>query len=264
MNVRRFNPLIVAVMTVITLTHANLSRAAEIKVLCSNGIKTVMEELVPQFQQATKHTVVVTYGVSAVLKRQIEAGAPFDVAILTPSLIDELIKGGKVSGETRTVVARSGIALAIRAGASKPDIRTTDALKRTLLQAKSIAYAKEGASGPFFTDLVQRIGLADSLQSKLKSAANGEEIGTWVARGDAELGVLPISEILPIPRVEVLGTFPGDLQGYLVMAAGVGSKASQRSVAQELVKFLMAPAAVPVLKKKGMERVTPSGTLEAP
>jgi molybdate transport system substrate-binding protein len=214
----------------------------------------VVEELAPQFEQATKHKVVITYGLAAALKRQIEAGEPFDVAVLTPPLIDDLIKQGKIAGDTRTVVARSGIGLFMRAGARKPDVRTTDALKRTLLEATSIAYAKEGASGVFFAGLVERLGLADGLKSTLRPTATGEEVGASVARGDAQIGVLPLSEILPVHGVEVLGAFPADVQGYVVMVAGVGSGTTQRAAVNELIKFLMAPTALSVIKKRGMER----------
>jgi molybdate transport system substrate-binding protein len=246
--------LVVGFLILIVFTRSSAASAAEIKVLCSIGIKAVVEELAPQFEQATKHKLVVTYGLAAALKRQIEAGEPFDVAVLTPPLIDDLIKQGKIAGGTRTVVARSAIALFLRAGARKPDVRTTDALKRTLLEATSITYAKEGASGVFFAELVERLGLADGLKSKLKPTATGEEVGASVARGDAQIGVLPVSEILPVHGVEVLGAFPADVQGYIVMVAGVSSGTTQGAAVNELIQFLTAPAALSVMKQKGMER----------
>jgi molybdate transport system substrate-binding protein len=246
-------------LILIVLTQSSVASAAEIKVLCSNGIQAVVEELVPQFEQATRHKVVVTYGLAAALKRRIEAGEPFDLAVLTPPLIDDLVKQGKIAGDTRTVLARAGIALAVRVGARKPDIRTTDALKRTLLESTSIAYAGEGASGVFFTELVQRLGLADGLKSKLKATTSGAEVGASVARGDAQLGVLPVSEILPVAGIEVLGTFPAGVQGYVVMVAGVSAGTTQGAAVKELIAFLMAPAALPVMKKRGMEPGRPPG-----
>jgi molybdate transport system substrate-binding protein len=254
MNSQRMSLAAMGLLTLMVLAQPSVAAAAEIKVLCSNGIKAVMEELVPQFEQATKHKVVITYGLSAALKRRLEAGEPFDIAVLTPPLIDDLITQGKIAGDTRTVLARSSMALAIRGGASKPDIRTTDALRRTLLESTSIAYAREGASGLFFIDVVQRLGLADDLKSKLKPTTTGEEVGASVARGDAQLGVLPVSEILPVHGVEVLGTFPADVQGAVVMVAGVSSATSQGAAVKELLRFLIAPAALSVMKKRGMER----------
>ena len=241
-------------VTLTMLAQPGLARAAEIKVLCSNGIKAVMEELVPQFERATRHTIAIRYGLSAALKREIEAGEPLDIAVLTPPLIDDLAKQGKIAGDTRATLARSGMALAIRAGAAKPDIRTTDALKRTLLASKSLAYAREGASGVFFIALLQKLNLAEALKSKSKLTTTGEEVSGSVARGEAELGVLPVSEILPVRGIELLGTFPADVQGYAVMVAGVSPTAAQSAAAKELIKFIMAPTALPVIEKKGMER----------
>ena len=146
------------------------------------------------------------------------------------------------------------MALAIRAGAPKPDIRTTDALKRTLLASKSIAYAREGAGGVFFAELMQKLDLVEPLKPKIRLTTTGADVVAAVARGEAALGVLPVSEVLSAPGVELLGTFPADVQGYAVMVAGVSPSAAQSATARELIKFLMAPAALPVIKKKGMER----------
>lgn len=254
MSIGRARPAAAGLVILAMLAQPGVARAAEIKVLCSNGIKAVMEELIPQFEQATKHRVLVTYGLSAALKRQIEAGEAFDMAVLTPALVDDLIKQGKIAGDTRTVLARAGMAIMIRAGASRPDIRTTDALKRTLLASKSIAYAREGAGGVFFADLAQRLGIADTLKAKLKPTTTGVEVGAAVAGGEAELGVLPLSEVLTFRGVEALGTFPAEVQGYAVMVAGASAGTRQSAAAKELMKFVTAPAALSVIKKKGMER----------
>jgi molybdate transport system substrate-binding protein len=229
-------------------------QAAQITVLCSNGIKAVMEELIPAFERTSRHQVTVTYGLAAALKRQIDAGERFDVAILTPAFVDDLIKSGRIAAGTRSVVARAPMALMVRAGAQKPDVRTTDALRRTLTASQSIAYAREGASGVYFAGLLEKLGMMESLKPKLKPMGSGEETSAAVARGDAQLGVLPISEILPVPGVELLGPFPADVQGYAVMVAGASSSAAQSAVARELIAFLMAPARNAVITTKGMER----------
>jgi molybdate transport system substrate-binding protein len=253
MKINRILSVVVGLGLWVVLAQAGRADAAEIKVLCSNGLKAVMEELVPQFEQRTKHKVVVTFGLSAALKRQIEAGEAFDVAVLTPPLVDDLIKQGTIAAETRTVIARSGLGIAIRAGGRKPDISTAEAFKRTLLDAKSITYAREGASGAYFAGLMERLGIAQDLKSKIRPAATAEQVGTAVTRGEVELGVLPVSEILPIPGAELLATFPAEVQGYIVMTAGVGASARQGNAARDLIKFLTAPAVLPVLKAKGME-----------
>jgi molybdate transport system substrate-binding protein len=247
----------IALVNAIVLAQSGIAAAVEIKVLCSNGIKTVMEELVPRFEQTTRHTVRITYGVSAALKRQIAAGEPFDVAVLTAPLVDEAIEQGTIAVATRVILARSAIVLAIRAGAPRPDIRTTGSLERTLRESKSVTYALEGAGGVFFTALVQRLGLAEGLKSKLRPVRTGEEVSASVASGDAELAVLPLSEILPVVGVEVLGPFPTGLEGYMVMAAGQSTTTRQSDGARALIDFLMAPAVSSVIEKKGMERPTP-------
>ena len=255
----RIKPAITAVLgaaMLLLLAHPGVARAAEITVLCSNGFRAVMQDLVPQFERATRHTVTVRYGLSTAIARQIEAGETFDLAVLTPSLIDDLIRKGTLAGDTRVVLARSAIALAIREGRPKPDVRTTDALRRTLLASRSIAYAKEGASAAFFLALVQRLGLTQSLQSRIQVAASGEDVGASVARGDAELGVLPVSEILPIRGVDVAGAFPAEVRGYVTMVAGVSARAPQRAAALELIAFLTDPAVLPVITTRGMERET--------
>jgi molybdate transport system substrate-binding protein len=240
------------------LAQVSVADAAEIKVLCSTGLKAVAEELVPQFERATEHKVVVQYGLAAVLKQRIEGGEPFDVAFVTPSVIDDLIAHGKIAADTRVVIARSGLAIAVRSGASKADIKTVEAFKRALLGAKSIAYAKEGASGVAFAALIQRLGIADALKSKSLLTATGEAVGEAVVSGKAEFGVLPLSEILPVRGAEVLGAFPADAQSYIVMVGGVSAAAKptskQAAAAKDLIKFLTAPGALPVIKAKGMER----------
>src|SRR5262249_43559544 len=157
---RRFVPAVVAFALVVLPQLARAAAADEITVLCSNGLKAVLEDLGPKFESATHHKLVVTYGLAASLGQRIKGGEPFDAAFLTPAVVDDLIAAGKISSDTRTQIARSGLALAIRSGTRKPDIGTTDAFKRTLLNAKSIAYAKEGASGVLFAATIQRLGIA--------------------------------------------------------------------------------------------------------
>src|SRR5207247_521796 len=213
-----------------------------------------LEEVVPQFEGATQHRVVVDDGLAANLERQIEAGEPFDLAILTPGAMDNVIKDRRIAADSRTTLARTGLAIVVKAGASKPDISTVEAFKRALLAAKSIAYAKQGASGVAFAALVERLGIADDLKAKSKLTATGEEVGQAVVRGDVELGILPVSEILPIRGAELLGAFPAGVQSYIVMVAGVNVSAREVKAARELIEFLTAPAALPVIKAKGMER----------
>ena len=233
--------------------------AAAITVFSSNGFQAVLEDLAPRFERAKHRKLNVTYDLAATLKQRIESGQPFDLAILTPAAIDDLVKSGRIAADSRTPLARSGLGLAIRAGARKPDIATSDAFKRTLTAARSIAYVKEGASGVAFAALVKRLGLADALAAKSRLTATRDEVGDALRAGQAEYGVLPISEILPMPGVELGAAFPSDAQAYIEMVAGASAKSAQGAAARELIEFLTAPAALPVITAKGMER-TPAAT----
>src|SRR5213592_2758497 len=153
--------------------------AAEIKVLASNGVKEALNELAPAFERATGNKLVISFGLAAALKRQIEAGEAFDLAILSAAGLNDLAKQGKVDARARASIARSGVGIGIRKGARRPDIRTARALKRTLLAADSITWAKEGQSGIYFAGLLQRIGIAEQMKPKIVPASSGaEEAGT--------------------------------------------------------------------------------------
>lgn len=241
---------------VVLLTHGVAAEAAEIKVLSAPAMRAVINELGPQFERATGHKLVIQFGLGAVLKRQIEAGATFDVAIFTPPVIDDLIKGGKIAAGTRADIARSGIGVAVRAGGPKPDISSVDAFKRALLNAKSVAYAGEGATGIYFMGLLERLGIAADMKAKLKPMAGGAAVPA-VARGEAEIAVIPTASVFGVPGAELVGPLPSELQTYIVFTTGVGATAKEPEAAKALIRFLTAPAAVPVIKAKGMEPATP-------
>ena len=229
------------------------AQAAEIRLLCSNGLREVVHELAPAFERESGHKLVTSFGTAAGLKRQMDAGEPFDLAVLTPALIDDLIREGRVAAATRRVLARSGMGLMIRKGVAKPDITTAESFKQTLLAAKSITYPGEGASGIYFVALMDRLALADTLRPKLKVVANAAAVEVLIENGEAELGVLPISEILPAHGAELIGPFPAELQGHIIMTAGVGTNATQAGAAADFIAYLTTPAALAVIKSKGME-----------
>jgi molybdate transport system substrate-binding protein len=229
------------------------AQAAEIRVLCSNGLREVMEALLQQFEKSSGHTLNITFGLAAAFKRQIDAGEAFDLTVLTPPLMDDLIKNAKVVADSRTVIARAGMGLLTRKGGPKPDISTADNFKHALMQAKSITYPTEGASGVYFVALMERLAMAEALKPKLKLVPNAATVETTLTKGDAELGILPVSEIIPSHGVELIAPFPREVQGYIVMTAGVSAKAKEADAARDLIKFLTAPAAAPTIKDKHME-----------
>jgi molybdate transport system substrate-binding protein len=226
-------------------------QAAELKVLATASVKGLIDELGPQFEKATENKVSITSGASAALKAQIDQGAAFDVAILTLPLIDALASSGKIDGATRTIIARAGLGVSVRAGTAKPDVSTEDALKRTLLNAKSIGFNGQGASRAMNEAMMSKLGIADQLKPKIKLLDIPAPEG--VANGEVEIGLGPISEILPVARAQVAGPFPAGVQSYLVVSSGVAANTKNADVAKALIEFLTSPAALPVLKAKGME-----------
>jgi molybdate transport system substrate-binding protein len=244
-----------AVVAISSLAPSRGAQAAEIKVLSSTALKAAMEELAPQFERATEYKLAITYGPSAGLKPRIEAGEPFDLALITPASIDELIKQGRIEPGSRYNIGRTGIGVAIRAGAPRPDIGTTAAFRRALLDAKSITYgdpARGGLSSVYFIGLLERLGIADQIKVKARLGTASEGVRP-VATGEAELGIGQASEIPLVPGVELLGPFPAELQSYTEVTAGVAAHAKEAGGAKALIKFLTAPAAATVFKAKGFE-----------
>jgi molybdate transport system substrate-binding protein len=232
---------------------AATANADEMKVIASNGVKASVEELAPHFNAGTGNRLHLVFGVAAPLKRQIESGEAFDLAILTNTGIADLAKQGKIDAASITPIARSGIGLGVRAGAHKPDISTADALKRTLLAAKSISWAKEGASGVAFASVVDKMGIGEQVKAKARLASNGAGVGELLVNGDAELGAILVNEIMAIKGVEVVGPLPAELQSYTAFHAGVSSTSKNAAAAKAFAKFLTAPDSAKVFKAKGQE-----------
>ncbi len=243
-----------ALLLGIVLMHSAIASAERLTVLCSNGFKAVLQEVTPQFENDTGHQLSISYSVSAELAKRIQSGERFDVAILTPGLVDDLIKRGHIVAHSRAALARSPIVLAIRRGAAKPDVRTVDSLKASLLASRSIAFAREGAGGVYLTGLLERLGLMDQMKPKFKPTTTGDDVSKAVADGEAQLGVLPLSEVLPVPGVELGGRFPTEVEGHSVMVGGVSATAVQSPAVKALISFLTAGELDSAIEKKGMER----------
>lgn len=229
------------------------ARAAEIKVLCSNGLRAVMLDLGPAFEQRSGDTVKVDFAPAAVLTQRIASGEAFDVAVLTPEAIDDGIGRGRLAASPRVVVAQSALGLAMRAGADRPVLDSIPALTRALRAATSITYATQGASAAPFRAIVERLGLTSELEPKYRLRETGAQVGEAVSSGAVQLGVIPVSEILPIPGVELAGRFPEAAQSYLLMVAAVATSSRESREAAALVEFLASPAHAPLLRRKGME-----------
>ena len=217
----------------------------------SNALKSTLEELAPQFEKATENKLTITFGAAAELKTAIEKGAPVDVAILTAAVTDDLVKEGKLAAAGRADIARSGAGVAARKGAPKPDISTAESFKRALLEAKSIGYVEAGATAPYIKSLFERLGIADQVKPKLKPLPTSNPAANAVANGEAELGITQISEILPYAGAE-RRTAAAELQLYTVYPAAVAVSTKEPEAAKALIKFMTSPAAMTVLKAKGL------------
>jgi len=231
------------------------ARAEDLKVFSSVAMRAVLEEVTQLFERDTQHRVVPTFGLAAALKSRIEGGEAFDLAILTPAQIDDLIKQGKAAAASRAVIARTGLGLMVRAGAPKLDVGTVDSFKRTLLAAKSLTYVPAGASGVAFVATAKQLGVAQALEAKTRPSASGEEVNSKVTSGEAEMAVLPVSEILPVKGAALGGVFPTDAQTYIVMAGATSNAAFQ--AVRDFLARLTSAASDAVITTKGMERVRP-------
>ena len=212
----------------------------------------MLDEAVPQFERASGGKVAMTIASSAAIMTSLKSGAAPDMVILTREGVDELVKQGRVVADTCADLASAGLGVAVKRGAPKPDISSTAALKRTLLDAKSVAYTANGASGLYFAQLLERLGIAEAMKPKsniLKSGLAGDVVG----RGESELGVQMISEILAAPTAELVGPLPPEVQSTMMFTAGTLSNSSRGAEAQALVKFLHTPAVGQVFKIKGLD-----------
>ncbi|MBV9632336.1 MAG: substrate-binding domain-containing protein [Xanthobacteraceae bacterium] len=227
-------------------------RADDLKVLTTGAMKPVLLEVAPGFQQDSKQTVSLDNDTAGALLKRIEAGAAFDVVVLTPAGIDELAKAGKVSPGVD--LARVGVGVMVKAGAPRPDISTVDALKRTLLAAKSVAYidpASGGSSGIYLARLWERLGIADALKPKTKLKQGGL-VADLIVSGEAEIGFQQASEIVASPGVTLIGQLPEEIQNYTVYSGAISTAAHSPAAAAAFIAWLRRPAMAPFLQAKGL------------
>ena len=251
----------VALVAANIIIFASTAFGAELNVMSSGGFTAAYRDLLPQFEQATRNKVATAYGASMggaadSIPSRLQRGEPADVVIMAGPALDELIKQGKVVAGSRVDLARSIIGMAVRAGAPKPDIRSVDALKQTLLQAKSIAYSASASGVYLSNELFPRLGIAEQIKGKCKRIES-ERVGTVVARGDAEIGFQQVSELLPIPGIDYVGPLPPEVQQVTVFSAGVAAGAKEPEAGRALINFLASPAAAPTIKKSGLEPMKP-------
>ena len=251
--------LTVGVAALLTLVAGCSAPAAapegeSLRVLSSNGVKGIIDDVRPGIERAIGRPLSIEFSTSASLKPKIEQGEPFDVAILTPAMIDDLTRQGKIAAGSSINVARSGVGVGNREGAPRIDVSTPDALKRALLDANKVAFTAEGQSRATIDRAFERLGIVDAMRPKvmLLGPAGGPAA---VARGEADLTMTLVSEIIPIPGVQLLGPLPGELQSYVSFAAGRSVNARDREAADALLRELSGPVVTSALESHGMEAV---------
>jgi molybdate transport system substrate-binding protein len=227
-----------------------VSQVRSLKIFSGGAMRPLLRELVPRFERAHDASIEVEFRLSAALKRAIQDGALFDIAILPRPELDDLIASDVIRREGAADVARSTVGLAVRAGAPKPDIGSVDALRRTLLQARSIAYS-DGPSGAYVGTLLAKLGIAQAVAAKVK--LTGGPVAELVASGEAELGMQQIIAILPVVGAELVGPLPAELQNVLIYAAGLSSRAAEAAAAADFLAFMHGEDAKQLMRTNGLD-----------
>jgi len=237
----------------VTLGAAIPAAAQSVHVLASNGIRAVLEAVQPQAEKAIGRPIAYEFDTSSALVAKVAGGAAFDAVAMTSEGVDDLVKQGKLTAASRAEIARAGIGVGVKSGAPKPNIATTAAFKQTLLNAKSITYAQDGASRPRLEKAFETMGIAAQVKPKIMLVQGSTRADAAVAEGKADIVLTLESEILPASGVVLIGPLPKEVQSYVVFSAGVSAKAASAGPASVLIKFLKSPSNAATFKAKGME-----------
>src|SRR5215831_12609661 len=235
-----------------TLILPTMTFGAELKVLSTQATEGAYRELTPQFEKATGHKVTTIFTGTLDAQKRLAAGESYDMIIMAGPAIEAQTKAGKVVAGSRVDIAKSGVAAGVPKGEAKPDISTTEALKKTILAAKSIGYST-GPSGVYMVSLFEKLGVTDQVKDKLKQTPTGVFVGTIIANRDVEIGFQQVSELGDFPGVDYIGPLPADVQHTTVFSSGMIVDAKEAEAAKLLVKFLTSPEAGSAFKKRGME-----------
>lgn len=237
--------------TLIALVAYSDARAAELKLIAANALKESLTDLVSAFEKSSGHKVTKLWGGTSGIAKRISGGEVVDIVIIAAPNIDKLIAEGKLIAGSRVDFAKSGVGVAVRVGLPKPDITTSDAVKKAVLEAKSIAYSS-GPSGFYVVELFKKMGIADQIKDKVRQPQSGVQISDLLARGEADLGFQQVSELQHRQGIEYLGPLPPDIQNITVYSVGMHEAATPEA-AKALVKFLTGPEAGAIIRKTGME-----------
>lgn len=236
----------------VVLQLVSLGARADLSIISSTGVSSIMQELIPAFERESGHRVNISYNTSNIIMDRLKRGERADLVILTAPLIDSLTQQGRLQAGTRTDMAKSGIGVAVKAGAPRPDISSVAAFKQTLLDTPSVAYTGTGSSGLYFAGLVEKMGIANEVKPKSKIPAGGL-VAELVVKGEAALAVQMISELKAVPGADYVGPLPEPMQLYTVFSAGMLAQATETAAAQSMLAFMKKPQAQAIYRAKGMD-----------
>jgi molybdate transport system substrate-binding protein len=226
-------------------------QAAELRLLAGGAMSGVWADIKPQFEQASGHKLEISFGTTPNLIKEALSGKPFDVGVVPVEVMQDASARAKFVASPTIDIAHVGLGVAVRSGAQKPEIGNADALKATLLKAQSIASIPESATGYSIAKVFDRLGITEPMKAKMKAQPNPAQVVAVVAKGEVELGIFLIN-VLTAPGLDVVGPFPAELQQDVVFTAAIGSETKETTVAKDLIEYLKGPAAIAIIKSKGM------------
>jgi molybdate transport system substrate-binding protein len=247
--------LVIVLVASVLLRERFAAQQQDLHVVATFGIQGAMERILPEYKRTSGQNVSIEYEESAVIQQQVANGKVFDLAILVPQVIDELINTGHIKAGTRTDIAKTSLGIGVRSGAPRHDIRTAEAVKETLLSARSITFAKVGSATPVIEKMIERLGIAGVINPKIVRADQAGRPADAVSAGKIDLVIAPAAAILPVPGVDFLGLLPTEFQTSVVLTTGIGTRSERPDRAKALVEFISGGKGAAILRANGMEPI---------
>jgi molybdate transport system substrate-binding protein len=247
--------LVIVLVASILLRERLAAQQRDLHVVATFGMQGAMEKILPEYKRASGQNVSIEYEESAVIQQQVASGKAFDLAILVPQVIDELIKSGHIKAGTRTDIAKTSLGIGVRSGAPRHDIHTAEAVKETLLSARSITFAKVGSATPVIEKMIERLGIATVINPRIIRADQSGRPADAVGAGKIDLVIAPAGAIVSVPGVDFLGLLPAEFQSSVVLSSGIGTRSERPDRARALVEFISGGEGAAILRANGMEPV---------